>query len=98
MLENWVSFHPFVLLKYLIFAVYPFHCSLGIAVCNIPSYGVEEVADSTICNILNLYRKTFELATKVKEGAKFLSIENIKNAAQGSVRVRGSILGLIGLG
>ena len=66
--------------------------------CNIPSYGVEEVADSTICNILNLYRKTFELATKVKEGNKFPSIESIKSAAQGSMRIRYSTLGLIGLG
>ena len=73
-------------------------CFTGIAVCNIPSYGVDEVADSTLCNILNLYRKTFELASKVKEGSKFPSIESIKGAAQGSVRVRGSSLGLIGLG
>ena len=29
---------------------------MGIAVCNVPGYGVEEVADTTLCLILNLYR------------------------------------------
>ncbi|PIO26172.1 hypothetical protein AB205_0176130 [Aquarana catesbeiana] len=28
---------------------------LGIAVCNVPSFSVEETADSTLCHILNLY-------------------------------------------
>ncbi|CAG2256434.1 CTBP [Mytilus edulis] len=39
---------------------------LGIAVCNVPGYGVEEVADSTICLILNLYRRTYWLANMVR--------------------------------
>jgi D-3-phosphoglycerate dehydrogenase/C-terminal binding protein len=43
---------------------------LGIAVCNVPGYGVEEVADSTLCLILNLYRRTYWLANMVKEGKK----------------------------
>ena len=30
-------------------------CIVGIAVCNVPGYGVEEVADTAICLILNLY-------------------------------------------
>ncbi|KFR10696.1 C-terminal-binding protein 2, partial [Opisthocomus hoazin] len=30
---------------------------LGIAVCNIPSAAVEETADSTVCHVLNLYRR-----------------------------------------
>lgn len=43
---------------------------LGIAVCNVPGYGVEEVADTTICLILNLYRRTYWLANMVREGKK----------------------------
>uniref|UniRef100_A0A8D2QG77 C-terminal binding protein 1 n=1 Tax=Zonotrichia albicollis TaxID=44394 RepID=A0A8D2QG77_ZONAL len=31
---------------------------LGIAVCNVPAASVEETADSTMCHILNLYRRT----------------------------------------
>nr|prf CtBP protein [Rattus norvegicus] len=30
---------------------------LGIAVCNVPAASVEETADSTLCHILNLYRR-----------------------------------------
>ncbi|KAI8423272.1 hypothetical protein MSG28_014299 [Choristoneura fumiferana] len=44
---------------------------LGIAVCNVPGYGVEEVADTTLCLILNLYRRTYWLANMVREGKKF---------------------------
>lgn len=43
----------------------------GIAVCNVPGYGVEEVADTTMCLILNLYRRTYWLANMVREGKKF---------------------------
>lgn len=47
-------------------------CSFpGIAVCNVPGYGVEEVADTTMCLILNLYRRTYWLANMVREGKKF---------------------------
>ena len=48
---------------------------LGIAVCNVPGYGVEEVADSTLCLVLNLYRRTFWLANMVKEGKKITGPE-----------------------
>lgn len=71
---------------------------LGIAVCNVPGYGVEEVADSTLCHILNLYRRTFWLATMVKEGKKFQGPEQVREAAQGCARIRGDTLGLVGLG
>ena len=39
---------------------------LGIAVCNVPGFGVEEVADSSVCLILSLYRRTFWMANMVK--------------------------------
>jgi C-terminal binding protein len=55
---------------------------LGIAVCNVPGYGVEEVADTTLCLILNLYRRTYWLANMVKEGRKFTGPEQVREAAQ----------------
>ncbi|BES96627.1 C-terminal Hypothetical protein protein [Nesidiocoris tenuis] len=71
---------------------------LGIAVCNVPGYGVEEVADTTLCLILNLYRRTFWLANMVREGKKFTGPEQVREAAQGCARIRGDTLGIIGLG
>ncbi|XP_022080614.1 C-terminal-binding protein 1-like isoform X2 [Acanthaster planci] len=71
---------------------------LGMAVCNVPGYGVEEVADSTLCMILNLYRRTHWMAEMVKEGKKLLGAEQIREAAVGATRIRGETLGIIGLG
>ncbi|UYV68609.1 CTBP1 [Cordylochernes scorpioides] len=71
---------------------------LGIAVCNVPGYGVEEVADATLCLILNLYRRTFWLANQVREGKKFQGPEQIREAAAGCARIRGDTLGIVGLG
>ena len=68
------------------------------AVCNVPGYGVEEVADSTLCLILNLYRRTHWMAEMVKEGKKLLGAEQIREAAVGATRIRGETLGIIGLG
>ena len=71
---------------------------LGIAVCNVPGYGVEEVADSTLGLILNLYRRTYWLANMVKEGKKITGPEQLKEAAYGCARIRGDTLGIVGLG
>ncbi|KAG5671857.1 hypothetical protein PVAND_002030 [Polypedilum vanderplanki] len=71
---------------------------LGIAVCNVPGYGVEEVADTTLCLILNLYRRTYWLANMVREGKKFTGPEQVRDAAQGCARIRGDTLGIVGLG
>jgi len=71
---------------------------MGIAVCNVPGYGVEEVADTTLCLILNLYRRTFWLANMVKEGKKITGPEQLKDAAHGCARIRGDTLGIVGLG
>ena len=71
---------------------------LGIAVCNVPGYGVEEVADTTMCLILNLYRRTYWLANMVKEGKKITGPEQLKDAAFGCARIRGDTLGIVGLG
>ena len=66
--------------------------------CNVPGYGVEEVADSTLCLILNLYRRTYWLANMVKEGKKITGPEQLKDAAFGCARIRGDTLGIVGLG
>jgi len=71
---------------------------LGIAVCNVPGYGVEEVADTTVCLILCLYRRTYWLANMVREGKKFTGPEQVRDAAQGCARIRGDTLGIVGLG
>ncbi|XP_077282917.1 C-terminal binding protein isoform X1 [Arctopsyche grandis] len=71
---------------------------LGIAVCNVPGYGVEEVADTTLCLILNLYRRTYWLANMVRDGKKFTGPEQVREAAQGCARIRGDTLGVVGLG
>jgi lactate dehydrogenase-like 2-hydroxyacid dehydrogenase len=39
---------------------------------------VEEVADTTLCLILNLYRRTYWLANMVKEGKKITGPEQLK--------------------
>lgn len=66
--------------------------------CSVPGYGVEEVADSTMCLILNLYRRTYWLSNMVREGKRFSGPESLREAAQGSARIRGDTLGLVGLG
>ncbi|KAH7641173.1 C-terminal binding protein isoform X1 [Dermatophagoides farinae] len=71
---------------------------LGIAVCNVPGFGVEEVADSTMCLILNLYRRTYWLANMVRDGKKFQGPEQVREAASGCARIRGDTLGIVGLG
>uniref|UniRef100_A0A8C9QIY3 C-terminal-binding protein 2 n=1 Tax=Spermophilus dauricus TaxID=99837 RepID=A0A8C9QIY3_SPEDA len=54
---------------------------LGIAVCNIPSAAVEETADSTICHILNLYRRNTWLYQALREGTRVQSVEQIREVA-----------------
>ena len=66
--------------------------------CNVPSACVEEVADSTMSMILNLYRRTLFLHVAVKEGARPQSAENIRELASGAMRIRGYSLGIVGLG
>ncbi|KAL6085955.1 hypothetical protein STEG23_016203 [Scotinomys teguina] len=43
---------------------------IRIAVCNIPSASVEETADSTVCHILNLYRRNTWLYQTLQEGTR----------------------------
>ncbi|XP_062863561.1 C-terminal-binding protein 2a isoform X1 [Trichomycterus rosablanca] len=71
---------------------------MGIAVCNIPSAAVEETADSTLCHILNLYRRNTWLYQALRDGSRFQSVEQIRELASGAARIRGETLGLIGFG
>ncbi|KRY32747.1 C-terminal-binding protein [Trichinella spiralis] len=71
---------------------------LGITVCNVPGIDVDEVADSTLCLILNLYRRTYWLANAVSNGKHIFGPEMIREAASGTVRIRGQTLGIVGFG
>ena len=71
---------------------------LGVAVCNVPGFGVEEVADTTLCLILNLYRRTYWLANMLKEGKRVPGPEHLRESASPCPRIRGDTLGIIGLG
>lgn len=73
-------------------------CPTGIAVCNVPAASVEETADSTMCHILNLYRRTTWLHQALREGTRVQSVEQIREVASGAARIRGETLGIIGLG
>jgi len=55
----------------------------GIAVCNVPDYGTEEVADTAMSLMLSIMRKTWAL------GMKSSSDEWRIHEAKGSVRIRG---------
>ena len=70
----------------------------GIAVANIPSQCVEEMADTTLSMILNLYRRTAWLAQTVKEGKRVSTPEQIREVASGCARIRNETLGIVGLG
>jgi len=70
----------------------------GIAVSNIPSQCVEEMADTTLSMILNLYRRTAWLAQAVKEGKRVSTPEQIREVAAGCARIRNETLGIVGLG
>ncbi|CAF2406432.1 unnamed protein product [Rotaria sp. Silwood2] len=70
----------------------------GIAVANVPSQCVEEMADTTLSMILNLYRRTAWLAQTVKDGKRVSTPEQIREAATGCARIRNETLGIVGLG
>ena len=71
---------------------------VGISVCNVQAATVEETADSTLCPILNLYRRTTWLHQALREGTRVQSVEQIREVASGAARIRGETLGIIGLG
>ncbi|KER25921.1 hypothetical protein T265_06726 [Opisthorchis viverrini] len=71
---------------------------LGVAVCNVPGFGVEESADTTLCHILTLYRRTYWLINSLQNGKRINGPEQLKELASGSARIRRDTLGIVGLG
>ena len=71
---------------------------LGIIVCNVPNYGVEEVADTAMAHILALFRQTTYMHDAVLEGKTLQSYEDYCTTIKNARRIRGKTLGLIGLG
>ena len=71
---------------------------LGIIVCNVPDYGIEEVADTAFSHILSLYRQTVTFHTSVSNGVEYRTFKDIITANSSARRIRGSTLGLVGLG
>jgi len=65
---------------------------LGVAVCNVPDYGVEEVSDHALALLLALGRGIVTLDRAVRGGDWSLA------TAPGVRRLRGRVLGLVGLG
>ncbi|EGT30483.1 CBN-CTBP-1 protein [Caenorhabditis brenneri] len=71
---------------------------LGIAVCHAPGDYVEDVADSTLSLILDLFRRTYWHAKSYSETRKTIGADQVRENAAGSKRVRGSVLGILGCG
>ena len=70
---------------------------LGIVICNVPDYGVEEVADTTIAHILTLFRQTLFFHTNVSKGMQYRTFKDIMSDTK-CRRIRGKTLGLVGMG
>jgi phosphoglycerate dehydrogenase-like enzyme len=64
----------------------------GIAVCNVPDYGTEEVADHTLALTLALYRQLFPLDAEAKQLGWTIKV------APRMRRLRTQTFGLLGLG
>lgn len=67
--------------------------ALGIRVCNVPDYGVEEVADHAAAMTLALARKLGDFNTGIREGQW-----KIAQMVSGLRSLRDTTIGLIGLG
>lgn len=65
---------------------------LGIAVCNVPDYGIEEVSDHAIALLMGLARGTHRLDRAIRAGVwDFALVRPV-------YRMRGKVLGVIGYG
>lgn len=71
---------------------------LGVCVCNVPDYGVEEVADATMAHLLGLFRQTTFLHQALQEGEVHHSFTEFTDRAHAARRLRNKTLGLIGMG
>ncbi|MEM9018572.1 MAG: C-terminal binding protein, partial [Verrucomicrobiota bacterium] len=66
----------------------------GIPVCNVPDYGTEEVADSTLAMALSLVRGTHVLNSRLRREQGEWSVDEVRPLP----RVRGRVFGIIGCG
>jgi len=72
---------------------------LGIAVCDLSGHCVEEEADTTLCLILDMYRRTYWLARDVGFCQRRVTCpEQLFELAYGATRIRGQTLGIVGFG
>ncbi|GMT35170.1 hypothetical protein PFISCL1PPCAC_26467, partial [Pristionchus fissidentatus] len=71
---------------------------LRIAVCSTPSGCVEETADTTLSLLLGMYRNTFMLSQKIAADKQPVPIDTMRAQCQGTRRIRGEVLGLVGFG
>ena len=71
---------------------------LGICVCNVPDYAIEEVADTTLSHILGLFRQTTFLYEALRNSECISTYQELISNAKASRRIRDKTLGLIGLG
>ena len=72
---------------------------VGIAVCDLGSHCVEEAADTTLCLILDMYRRTHWLARDVGFCNRRVTCpEQLFAIAAGATRIRGQTLGIVGFG
>ncbi len=62
------------------------------------AYGTEEVADTNISLMLSLFRQTGSVASLVRGGLVLKGSDDTRSAARYARRLRGSTLGLLGLG
>uniref|UniRef100_A0A4W5L1U7 C-terminal binding protein 1 n=2 Tax=Hucho hucho TaxID=62062 RepID=A0A4W5L1U7_9TELE len=58
----------------------------------------KETADTSLCLILNLYRRVTWMHQALREGTRASSVEQIREVAGDAARIRGETLGIIGLG
>ena len=72
---------------------------VGIAVCDLGGHCVEEAADTTLCLILDMYRRTYWLARDVGFCNRRVTCpEQLFDLASGATRIRGQTLGIVGFG
>lgn len=71
---------------------------LGICVCNVPDYCIEDVADTTLALMLSLFRQTSSMHQSVQKGESTATYEDFIAKAGNCRRLRDKTLGLVGIG
>ena len=71
---------------------------VGVHVCNVPDYAIEEVADTAFSHILSLFRQTTHLYETLRTGSYTTNQDQVVSDVKAARRIRGKTLGLIGVG